>query len=70
MAAIGGVSSSDPLRFRPGPVAVGLAFLVHPLDDALEQGRAEIALAGVGQHAEDDRALFRLLGDLERYGKG
>ena len=34
-----------------------------------EQRRAEITLAGVGQHAEDVRAFGRVGGDLQRAGE-
>ena len=41
----------------------------HVGRDALEQGRRQVALAGVGQHAAQDRALRRALGDLDRDGE-
>src|SRR5512145_1516571 len=44
--------------------------LVHVRRDVGEERRAEVALAGVRQHAEDVRALLRLGGDLERPGEG
>src|SRR6185369_17925322 len=37
---------------------------------ALEQRRRQVALAGVGQHRDDDTPLGRLRRDLERGGEG
>ena len=46
-----------------------MLLLGHVGRDVGEQRRAEIALAGIGQHAEDVRALRRLGGDLQRAGE-
>ena len=51
------------------PARPASRFGIGALGDALEQRRRQIALAGVGQHGEDHRALRRLLGDLERRGE-
>src|ERR1700694_5996969 len=45
-------------------------FLIHLRQDVREQWRAQVALAGVGKHAEDRRSLGRAGSELETRGKG
>ena len=47
-----------------------LLFLRHALDDPLEQGRREVALAGIRQHAQDHCAWSSLLSDLHSHREG
>src|ERR1700694_1188434 len=44
-------------------------FLIHLRQDVREQWRAQVALAGVGKHAEDCRSLWRAGSELEPCGK-
>ena len=71
VAQRGAAADVHPPIWAPGVEReIAISSSRHVGRDVGEQRRAEIALAGVGQHAEDGRALRRLGGDLQRAGEG